>query len=175
MNKWIKRFLILSQLGGGFMSLALIIQNLFGIRTFDISLLIYVVFIAFAIFSIFAGFQLIEGKPKALLVSAICQAIQIPLFYTKLASYLCSTGLLGAIYFQRNPEQSKFGFEFILGCRTEIHLLKEMNFTIGINVVALALFIYLLKQIKQKSNQQVDPIVTTPADKVEAQSTQGHP
>ncbi len=28
---------------------------------------------------------------------------------------------------------------------------------------------------KEKSNQQVDPIVTTPADKVEAQSTQGHP
>jgi hypothetical protein len=31
------------------------------------------------------------------------------------------------------------------------------------------------KPIKTESNQQVDPIVTTPVDKVEAQSTQGHP
>jgi len=28
---------------------------------------------------------------------------------------------------------------------------------------------------KNRQNQQVDPIVTTPVDKVEAQSTQGHP
>ncbi len=28
---------------------------------------------------------------------------------------------------------------------------------------------------KKKQNQQVDPIVTTPVDEVEAQSTQGHP
>jgi len=28
---------------------------------------------------------------------------------------------------------------------------------------------------KEKSNQQVDPIVTTPVDEVEAQGTQGHP
>ena len=34
---------------------------------------------------------------------------------------------------------------------------------------------YLLGKSKQKPNQQVDPIVKTPADEVEAQGTQGHP
>jgi hypothetical protein len=34
--------------------------------------------------------------------------------------------------------------------------------------------IYLIRK-RKKSNQQVDPIVTTPIDEVEPQSTQGHP
>ena len=157
------------------MGLALILANAFIKPTLNLNLLIYAILASFAIFSIFSGFQIIENKPKALLFSAICQAMQIPFFYTKIFSYLLSMGLLGAIYFQRYPKQVKFGFEFRFGCSSELHILQEMNLTIGINLTALFLFIYLLNQIKQRSNKRVDFTVKTPVDEVAVTRTESHP
>ena len=157
MNKWIKRFLILSQIGGGFTGLALGTQKILSQPTFSLSYPIYAFMMILALFTIFAGYQIIENKPTAIMASAICQGIQIPLFYTNIISYLFSPGLLGAIYFQKIQEEVKLGFEFQLGCRAELHLLQEMHFTVGINVTALLLFIYLCKLIKQNSNKSSEP------------------
>lgn len=143
------------------MSLALLIQNYLMQPVFNLSLAVYIILFLLAIFSIIAGFLIVEDKPYALLTSALCQGLQIPLFYTSFASYIFSTGLLGALYFQKNPEDIKLGFEFRFGCFTELHLFKEMNFTIGINFIALLLFMYLIRKIKQKSNKNTHSITAS--------------
>ena len=58
--------------------------------------------------------------------------------------------------------------------------IMEIHFA-NIMIFIYALFVpiffagYLLGKNKTNSNQQVDPIVKTPVDKVETQGTQGHP
>lgn len=148
MNRWIRCFLIVLEVGGGFMGISLTLLMPEWDSVPPEALILAVCFSFVQIFGIFSGLALVEKPQLGIALSAIYQAIQIPVISSPLVSYSFVSGLqLGAGWLEGRPVLlSEFGARgtFFLFRRTDPWL-------IGVNILALALFIYLLFQLLPKS------------------------
>ncbi|MFB0555515.1 MAG: hypothetical protein ACETWQ_19590 [Phycisphaerae bacterium] len=148
MNRWIKYLLIVLEIGGGFAGISMI----FILQQWNTSMPIYLwigyIFICFMfIFGIVAGLALIDSPQLGTALSAVYQAIQIPVMSSPILTYEFLSGLRIVVGWFKGRPAFLFGF----GARCTFFLFRRSDFwLIGVNVLALFLFVYLLLQLIPK-------------------------
>jgi len=160
-NSKSSRMIAIYEMAGGIVGLGIII---FLIPSILASLNIFMILISILaicgyILSFVAGLFLWKKMDKGITLSIICQAIQIPRFVIGSFSYLFISGLEFIIYFSLNNLllKLKFNFSTYFGSHFDISYDPENSkyILIGLNLVALALFIYLRKVLKNRKNDQL--------------------
>lgn len=155
MNKWIKYLLIVLEVGGGFagISMMFILQQ-WNTSTSQYFWWIFSIYVGFLfLFGIVAGLALVERPQLGAALSAVYQALQIPVLSSPLLIYEFLSGLqLGVCWTEGRPA---FFVEY--GARFALQLsMRTAPWSIGVNMLALALFVYLLLQLRPKA-KVVDP------------------
>ena len=142
--------LIVLEVGGGFMGFSVLIVSLMntGITASSWIFPILILTGAMFLFGIVAGLALLERPRFGAAMSAVYQALQIPVVSSPLLTYALLSGLrLGVGWFKGRPA---FLFEF--GARCTFFLFRRSDpWIIGVNVLALVLFVYLLSQLQPKA------------------------
>ena len=159
-SKW-SRIIAVYEMAGGIIGLGLVI---FLIPAILASLNVWMILISiFAvcgyILSFVAGLFLWKKMEKGIILSIICQAIQIPRFIIGSFSYLFISGLEFIIYFSLNNLllKLKFNFSTYFGSHFDISYDPDNSkyVLIGLNLVALTLFIYLRRVFRNGKNNQL--------------------
>jgi len=143
MNKWVKRLLPASQIGGGLVGLSMVTQVLRHVEQTTGSLIVHMAFCAVFAFGIAAGILLITKPRLGLYLSLIFQFIQIPILTTSAVAYRMFSGAT----FHAYVGQEKFGTYLHFGAGYSFWLKPADSWMVGINFVALFFFIYLIRQL----------------------------
>jgi hypothetical protein len=143
MNKWLKNTVILFQVGGGLLGLGLIGRAILTEQLTQSSVVIHAGFFFIFSFGIVAGISLIKNQNMGLLLSTIFQAIQIPTILTSTISYNMFSGAIFNIY----RHETGYGSNFYFGSRYYFNLNSDTPWLFGINVIALILFVLLIREI----------------------------
>ena len=144
MNKLLKMIVLLVQIVGGLVGLGLIGRSFFTDQLTQTAQIIHVVFAFVFLFGIGAGAFLIVKPGLGLVLSAIFQAIQIPVVTVSAVAYALSSGACLNLY----KHASGWGFNFFLGSFYSFQLNSGRPGLIGVNIVALVLFVFLVKEIR---------------------------
>jgi hypothetical protein len=159
MNIWTKRLLILLSIGGGFAGvnfmLALISRQNVGVA----HVLLIVAMIATYGFGIFAGFRLIEDEAKGLRLLRWFFVLQIPIISSAPFSYQLTCGFGAGLTWIAN--QVSFFWRF--GSEMGVLISSGRPWGIGVNLFALAMFIWTGRIMARRSNldQPSAPMATT--------------
>jgi hypothetical protein len=148
MNRWIRCILIVLEVGGGFMGIAVVLLTPGWDSLPPKSLIVVICFCFVYALGILSGLALVEKPQLGIPLSAIYQAMQIPVFTCPLVSYLLVSGLqLGGGWLEGRPVLL---FEF--GAHSRFFLLRHAEPSlIGVNILAFALFVYLLLHFQPKT------------------------
>ena len=144
--------LIVLEVGGGFMGFSVLIVSLMntGIPASSWIFPILILTGAMFLFGIVAGLALLERPRFGVTMSAVYQAFQIPILSSPLLTYTLVSGLqIGVGWFK-----VRLALFFEFGARCTFFLFRRSDpWIIGVNMLALALFVYLLLQLlpKQKT------------------------
>ena len=144
MNKSLKIILLIMQIGGGLLGIGLIGRTLLTKRLTQTTVTIHIAFILVFLFGIIAGIALVKKAKLGLWLSAIFQAIQIPILIGPSVTYVLFSGACFNLYWQ----VTGFGFNLLFGSRYYFSILSGESWMAGINVLALALFILLVRKIR---------------------------
>ena len=142
MNKLLKTVVLLAQIGGGLVGLGLIGRAFLTEHPTKITMIIHVAFILVFSFGIVAGVVLIKRPRLGRLLSAIFQAMQIPLAIGPTVSYALFSGACFNVY----KHATGWGFNFLFGSRYYFCLNGREPWLAGINIVALVLFVLLVRE-----------------------------
>jgi hypothetical protein len=148
MRKYIFYFLIVLEVGGGFMGICAIIFKTQWSKSMPTSVWIFAI-IAFFMFliGIIAGLSFIERPRLGIALSALYQALQIPIFLSPLFSYKFIVGLLLGIGWTKG----RFVMLIEPGASIKVTVFKSTVLSlIGVNILAVVLFAYLILQIRSK-------------------------
>ncbi len=141
MNRWVRRILIVLEIGGGFTGFSVVLlslkQNL-GMPTHIVTSL--GVFACAFLFGVFSGLTLVDKPKMGVLLSAVYQMIQIPIVSSPWVAYKLFSGVQIGIHWS----EGKLGVTFDCGARSFFAWEHGEPVQIGVNVLALGLFIYLL-------------------------------
>ena len=143
MNRFLKTIVSLIQIGGGLVGIGLIGQSLLTEKFPMSTMIIHIAFILVFLFGILAGLALIKKPKLGLLLSALFQAIQIPIFKGPMAAYSLFSGACLNAY----RHEAGFGFNFLFGSSYHFSIEKGEPWLIGVNILAFALFILLFSEI----------------------------
>jgi hypothetical protein len=143
MNKLLKMLVFLAQMGGGLVGLGFIGRSLFTDHLTPSSLKFHLIFAVVFLFGIIASSALIVKPRWGLILSAIFQIIQIPVVTVSAAAYTLSSGVCLNLYKHANG----WGFKFFFGSRYYFQLNSGQPWSIGVNVIALFFFVFLIKEI----------------------------
>jgi hypothetical protein len=160
MNKWMKYFIIVLEVGGGFtgISVMFIFQQWKTITSQYLGWIFSICVIFLFLFGIVAGLALIEKPQLGTVLSAVYQVLQIPVISSPLLAYEFFSGLqLGvgcakgglALFVEYG---ARFALQFSIGAAP---------WSIGVNVLALALFVFLLLHLQLDTNVAVPSGETT--------------
>ena len=140
--------MIVLEVGGGFAGISVLIVSLMNTGIEASNWIFPIISGAMFLFGIVAGLALLERPQLGAAMSAVYQALQIPVVSSPLITYTLLSGLrLGVGWFKGRPA---FLFEF--GARCTFFLFRRSDpWIIGVNVLALVLFVYLLSQLQPKS------------------------
>lgn len=144
MNKWLKIVLLLFQIGGGLLGIVLVGRVFLGVNMSPVVMIIYAGFAIVFGFGIVAGVVLIKKPKLGLKLSLIFQSIQIPIIKTSVLSYILYTGGFLSVYRSETGWGADFAF---LGSRFYFYLFRGEPWCVGVNIVALALFVVLVREI----------------------------
>ncbi len=151
--------MIVLEVGGGFAGISMI----FILQKWDTSMPIYAwigsIFICFMfLFGIVAGLALVERPQLGAALSAVYQALQIPVVSSPMLTYTLLSGLrIGVGWFKGRP-----AFLFGFGARCTFFLFRRSDpWIIGVNVLALVLFVYLLSQLQPKAKATEPSSIST--------------
>lgn len=144
MNKYLRLFLILSHIGGGFAGMSVVISALGSAQSAPAVMWLGVFALIF-IFGIVGGYFLIEDRPVAIWLSLIYHAFQIPILSGKPELFLLNAG------FAVNAEivRWKLVLSGLIGTRFQVTLHHGFS-GLGVNLFALAMFMTLLNIIKRQ-------------------------
>ena len=142
MNKLLKTIVLLVQIGGGLVGLGFIGRTFLTKQLTEIAMIIHVAFVLVFSFGIVAGVFLIKRPRLGRLLSAIFQAMQIPLVVGPTVSYALFSGASFNVY----KHATGWGFNFLFGSRYYFFLYSGEPWVVGINCVALVLFVLLLRE-----------------------------
>jgi hypothetical protein len=144
MNKWLKVLLVVLQIGGGLLGLGLIGRSLWAGDFTSITLIIHGAFAILFVFGILAGVALITKPMLGLVMSLIFQGIQIPIIVSPVIAYNLLSGALFSIYWHETGWGSNWG---ILASRYYFSINSGEPWYLGINILALVLFVLLIREI----------------------------
>jgi len=172
MNKLLKTVVLLAQIGGGLVGLGLIGRALLTEQLTEMALMIHVAFILVFLFGIVAGVVLIKKPKLGLLFSAVFQAMQIPIIVGPTLAYALFSGVSFNVY----KHATGWGFNFLFGSRYSFSLNSGQPSVLGINLVAVVLFVLLVREscrqaadakfseYSSRSARPFAPMQTHPAD-----------
>ena len=135
------------QIGGGLLGLGLIGRSLLTEQLMQTAVVIHIAFIFIFVFGIVAGVALVKKPKLGLWLSAVFQAMQIPIFIMPAAAYVLASGACFNLY----RHATGFGFNFLFGSRYYFSIHSSESWLAGINVLALVLFILLVREIRFKA------------------------
>jgi len=143
MNKWVRRVLIVLEIGGGFTGFSVMLTSLTG----DVNLPAYAVtglglFACVFLFGIVSGLTLVDNSDIGVVLSAVYQLVQIPIVSSSWVAYRLFSGVQIAILWSAG----RAAFTFDCGARSFLAWMHGEPLQIGINVLALGLFLYLLRE-----------------------------
>ena len=142
MRKCIFYFLIVLEVGGGFLGTLTVIAKTPWSKSMPAHIWIFAIHACFMfLLGIIAGLAFVEKPRLGIALSAVYQALQIPVMLSPLLSYKFIVGLLLGIGLSN-------GKPVVLaesGASITVMLFKSANeCLIGVNILALFLFLYLL-------------------------------
>jgi len=147
MNKSLKTIVLIIQIGGGLLGLGLIGRSLLTEKLTQTAVVIHIAFIFVFLFGIAAGVALVRKPKLGLRLSAVFQAMQIPIIIGLVPSYALASGACFNLY----RHATGFGFNFLFGSRYFFSIHNSESWMVGINALALILFILLVKEIRFKA------------------------
>ena len=143
MNRLLKTIVSLIQIGGGLVGISLIGRSLLSNRLTNSTVIINIVFILVFFFGIMAGLALLTNSKPGLLMSVVFQAMQIPIFKGSTAAYSLFSGACFNLY----RHKTGFGFNFLFGSSYHFSIGTGNPWLLGVNILALVLFILLVREI----------------------------
>ena len=144
MNKWLRAFLLLLQIGGGVIGFVIIGRVLLQTDQTQVTVMFNVAFLAVFAFGILAGIALIMKPGLGLVLSLIFQGIQIPLFASPAVSYNMFAGGFFNIYWYQNGWGTDFAF---LASRFYFYINGQQPLFLGVNILALVLSVLLIREL----------------------------
>ncbi len=145
MNKWLRAFLLLLQIGGGALGVVIIGRVLLQGNQTQVTVMYNAAFIVVFAFGILAGVALIKRPGLGLVLSLIFQGIQIPLFASPVVSYNMFSGGFINVYCYENGWGTDFA---ILASRFYFYLNGAESLFVGVNILALILFLLLIREMR---------------------------
>jgi hypothetical protein len=147
MNRLLKIIVSLIQIGGGLVGINLIGQSLVSNRLTNSTVIINIVFIVVFLFGILAGAALLLNSKSGLLMSALFQAIQIPIYKGSMLAYSLFSGACLKIYWHK----AGYGFNFMFGSSYHFSIDKSNTWMMGVNILALVLLFLLVREMWSES------------------------
>ena len=144
MNKLLKIIVSLVQIGGGLFGLGLIGRCFLRYHPTQTAIIFHIIFILVFSFGITAGLVLIIKPGLGLVLSAIFQAIQIPVVTGPSVVYILFSGACFNVY----KHASGWGFKFLIGSHYSLYFNSGQPWLMGINIFALVLFILLIMEMR---------------------------
>ncbi len=145
MNKWLRAFLLLLQIGGGVLGFVIIGRVLLAGNQTPVTVMFNAAFLVVFAFGILAGVALIKKPGLGLVLSLIFQGIQIPLFASPVVYYnMFSGGFFNVCWYESGWGA---GFTF-LSSRFHFYFDGEESLFVGVNILALILFLLLIREIR---------------------------
>ncbi|CZF79387.1 hypothetical protein GCE9029_01431 [Grimontia celer] len=158
MEKWLRRYLGATLVGGGMIAIVISGGYLFYPDVDTVSYALLVAAMALFAWSFIAGILILEGgTSRNLYYQALAlQLLQIPIIFISELSYQFATGF--RLEFMLFPEDSSFKFTFNLGSISTLSINEEPLTPIwGVNVAALITSVLIWKCFinpKQASNSE---------------------
>lgn len=156
-NQIVNRVLSVYEVLGGVMGVGLIVYLVYNIlpqlsgqEVTSVQAIILIIILLFAlggyILSFLAGLFLWKSSKHGIILSLISQGMQIPQFIILGLSYMFASGLKLAVL----TDTKNIVFQGYLGSTFNItYYAGDTPFLIGLNLVAVVIFIYLLTQLKR--------------------------
>ena len=144
MNKWLRAFLLLLQIGGGVLGLVIIGRVLLEPDQTRVTVMFNAAFLVVFAFGILAGVALIKKPGLGIVLSLIFQGIQIPLFASPAVYYKMFSGAFFNVYWHENGWGADFAF---LTSRFYFYLNGAESLFVGVNILALVLFVLLIREM----------------------------
>ena len=144
MNKSLKTIVSIIQICGGLVGLGLIGRSLLTEQIIQSTAIVHGIFTLVFTFGIVAGVALIMRPKPGLWLSAAFQAMQIPILIGPTAAYALFSGACFNLY----RHATGFGFNFLFGSRYYFAIQSGEPWMVGINALALILFILLVREIR---------------------------
>lgn len=144
MNKWLRAFLLLLQIGGGVLGFLIIGRVLLEADQTRATVMFNATFLVVFAFGILAGLALIMKPGLGLVLSLMFQGIQIPLFASPAVSYNMFSGGFFNVYWYDNGWGTDFAF---LASRFCFYLNGGEPLFLGVNILALVLFLLLIREM----------------------------
>ncbi len=141
MNIWLRRFLVILTIGGGFVGVALMTESVFQANKV-IAYIILVAFVCLYGYGIFIGLKLSECPPP-LKHLRLYFGLQIPFISSPVIAHQFSSGLHGTVAIL----QSTVTWGCRLGSECQFAILSSAPWGIGVNFVALAIVILLYSRL----------------------------
>jgi hypothetical protein len=143
MNKILKTLVVLLEVGGGVIGIALIAEAILTESPGQIALMVHLAFVLVFLFGIMAGIALIKKPKLGLLLSLIYQGIQIPIIMSAKLSFDLFSGATFSTFWY----ETGFGFNFLFGSRYHFYLNSGESWCTGLNILALVLFVLLTREL----------------------------
>lgn len=141
MNKWVRHIMIVLEVGGGFTGLSLMLGSLKSAMNMPAHAVIGLsLFACVFLFGIVSGLALANRLRIGIVLSAVYQAVQVPIVSSSSVAYkLFSGAQIGLQWREGGPS-----ITFDCGARFFWAWMRGDPLQIGINVLALGLLVYLL-------------------------------
>ena len=141
MNKWVRCVLIVLEIGGGFTGLSMTLASLTrGVSMPAHAVIGFGAFVCVFLFGIVSGLALVDKSEMGIVLSAVYQVVQIPIVSSSWVTYRLFSGVQIAIQWSGG----KSGLSVDCGARSFFAWTHGESLQIGVNVLALGLFLYLL-------------------------------
>lgn len=154
MNKKLKVTVAIIQIVGGLVGIGIIGLAFLTDHVPLITAVIHTTFMLIFTYGIVAGLVLITFERLGMILSAIFQAIQIPVIIGPTFSYCMFSGASFKIF----KHITGFGFDFGFGSYYNFYINSGQQQLLGINILALVLFILLIRGFR------ISAIYTQPAE-----------
>ncbi len=146
MNKCIRSLLLVFEIGGGFTGLTVALEILCGKTSTPSGAFPVVMALALAVFSllgIVGGVTLVEWPRLGLRLSLVFQSLQVIVVFSPYLTYFAYAGLqTGVVWTQGRPR-----WFAEIGARVGFGLGYPHAWSVGVNLIALALTIYLVRRL----------------------------
>jgi len=151
MNLWIKRLFITLSVGGGYCGAVFMFLLFPQVQGQIAGYILVAVMIATFSFGVFSGLRFIEDEGKGLRLLRWFFGIQVPILSSPILAYQLSAGAGVNLSWIG----SKMSFFWRFGSEMGVWILQDRPWGLGLNVFALAMFVWTNRLLKKKEANQI--------------------